>query len=638
LSGHKTQPPTESEAEMRAIMVLFDTLNRRYLPPYGAVGVHAPNFERLAKHAVTFDTCYGGSMPCMPARREIHTGRYNFLHRGWSPLEPFDDSVPEILSQAGVYTHMVSDHNNYWADGGANYHNRYDSFEFFRGQHGDPWKGHVEDPPELADLRTKNQGGAMGMKLSARKEGEDAQAEEDVETRLLPGVRQDMINRLYQDTIDKHNQTLTFDAGLEFMQTNKDADKWFLQIECFDPHEPFFSYDEHRSHYIHDYEGDHFDWPHYMKVSETDEEIDHLRAEYKALLTFCDQSLGRVLDFMDANNMWEDTLLMVCTDHGLLMGERGWWGKCVQPWYDENIHNPLFIWDPRYGARGERREALVQTVDFGPTLLDFFGVPIPELMQGVPIGPVIADGTPQREAGLFGQFGAHVNVTDGRYVYMRSCVTPENQPLEEYLLNPSRVAGRFSPEELHQAELSPPLPFTKGAPVIKVPGFAWGNPWAFGTMLFDLETDPGQTHPLVDDELELRMATMMVEQMRAADAPESQYLRLGLPVSGPVTAEHLLCRKQHHLAAASAQPLPRLDDVTARLPDLVRPLGELLDDASLRPIVIDHLPMLRNEQFAREVRGSTIYSLAVATPGINGAMLERLGEDLTKQDHANAGG
>ena len=66
----------------RAILVMFDSLNRAYLPPYGGETVAAPNVERLAAHAVRFDQCYAGSLPCMPARRELHTGRYNFLHRG----------------------------------------------------------------------------------------------------------------------------------------------------------------------------------------------------------------------------------------------------------------------------------------------------------------------------------------------------------------------------------------------------------------------------------------------------------------------------------------------------------------------------------------------------------------------------
>ena len=137
---------------MKAVMVMFDTLNRRMLPPYGCDWIHAPNFSRLAERTVTFDNCYVGSMPCMPARREMHTGRYNFLHRSWGPLEPFDDSTPEILSENGVYTHLSTDHQHYFEDGGASYHTRYDSWEFHRGQEGDAWIGQVEIRSNLLPL------------------------------------------------------------------------------------------------------------------------------------------------------------------------------------------------------------------------------------------------------------------------------------------------------------------------------------------------------------------------------------------------------------------------------------------------------------------------------------------------------
>jgi len=99
---------------MRAIIVMFDSLNRHMLSPYADTFVQAPNFERLAERTVMFDHFYAGSMPCMPARREMHSGRYNFLHRGWGPLEPFDDSMPELLRDSGVHTHLVTDHQHYW--------------------------------------------------------------------------------------------------------------------------------------------------------------------------------------------------------------------------------------------------------------------------------------------------------------------------------------------------------------------------------------------------------------------------------------------------------------------------------------------------------------------------------------------
>ena len=131
---------------MKLIFVLFDSLNRGSLQCYGGMNVPTPNFSRLAERCVTFDNHYVGSLPCMPARRDMHTGRLSFLHRPWGPLEPFDNSFAELLHKRGIYSHLVSDHYHYWEDGGATYHNRYDTYEFIRGQERDPWKAMVEPP------------------------------------------------------------------------------------------------------------------------------------------------------------------------------------------------------------------------------------------------------------------------------------------------------------------------------------------------------------------------------------------------------------------------------------------------------------------------------------------------------------
>ncbi|MBO0744982.1 MAG: sulfatase [Candidatus Dormibacteraeota bacterium] len=516
-----------------AVFVLFDTLNRRFLPPYGNPWVQAPNFRRLAERAVTFDTCYAGSMPCMPARRELHTGRYNLLHRGWGPLEPFDDSVPEMLTQAGVYTHLVSDHKHYWEDGGATYHTRYNSYEAFRGQEGDLWKGQVDDPEVPDDLKR---------------------------VRNRHSYRQDWVNRKYLTDEADHPQTRTFDAGLEFLRTNHDASRpWFLQIETFDPHEPFFSYERYHELYPEKYGGPHFEWPDYARVIQTEDQIAHVRHRYAALLSMCDRSLGRLLDLMDELALWEDTLLVVGTDHGFLLGEHSWWGKGRPPWYEELIHTPLFLWDPRLGVRGERRQSLVQTIDVGPTLLEYFDVDATQDMQGRSLAPTIAEDRPVRRAGLFGNFGGHLNVTDGRFVYMRACATADNKPLAEYTLMPTHMVSRFSPRELHGATLAEPFSFTKGCPVLRVEAgpFLSASPGTLGSRLYDLARDPEQVSPLVDDEVELRMATLMVELMRESDAPSEQFQRLGLPVSGPVTREHLLVRTQRERvsdAEASLSP------------------------------------------------------------------------------------
>jgi len=579
---------------VRAIVVMFDSLNRRMLPTYGAHEISAPNFERLASRTATFDNCYAGSMPCMPARRELHTGRYNFLHRSWGPLEPFDDSVPEMLKRSGIYTHMVTDHQHYWEDGGATYHQRFNSFEFFRGQEGDPWKGHVADPDVPPN-------------------GNPAH----------PLSRQDWINRQYMRDEADHPQTLTFDAGLHFLKTNRDEQDWL-------PHEPFFSYDQYRQQY--GASGRVFDWPSYRRVTETDEEIEEARRSYFALVSMCDRSLGRVLDFMDENGLWGDTMLIVCTDHGFMLGEHGWWGKSVQPWYDETIHTPLFVWDPRAQVAGERRTSLVQTIDIGPTLLDFFGRALTDDMQGRPLGEVVRVDEPVREAALFGAHGGHVSVTDGRYVYMRACATEDNRPLYDYTLMPTHMRSRFTPDELRTAELVPGFSFTKGVPVLKVPAWALGDPAAFGTLLFDLQTDPDQNQPLNDPELELRMIHLLVEAMRDTDAPADQYERLGLPYKGEVTREHLLVERQWAAASNASMRAARLQD----FPDdaLVRatPVADLLQDERRRAIVTEVLPQLTRGSLLDFVGSEPLVTAAAAIPGVGPDRLDLVERRLRALD------
>lgn len=484
---------------MKAIMVMFDTLNRRMLPPYGCTDVHAPNFERLASRTVAFDNSYAGSLPCMPARRELHTGRYNMLHRSWGPLEPYDDSMPEILKKSGIYTHLVTDHQHYWEDGGATYHHRYNSFEFFRGQEGDFWKGEVRDP-EIPEHHGNF-------------------------------LRQDAINRKYMDTEDKQPQPRVFQSALEFLETNKDADNFFLQIETFDPHEPYYTMQHYKDLYSHEYKDRHFDWPPYFKVTEPPKAVEHCRYEYKALLSMCDHYLGRVLNFMNEHDMWKDTMLIVNTDHGFLLGEHDFWAKCIQPFYNEVAHTPLFVWDPRIGIKGEHRHSLVQTIDIAPTLLEFFGVDIPETMQGKPLKQVVEKDEPIREALLFGMHGGQLNVTDGRYVYMRGFKESGNRPLYNYTHMPTHMHNMFTVEEMRTMKIAPPFSFTKGCPLMKIEskGFlGFYNKLLEHTALYDLENDPNQLAPIDNPEVEKRMTNLMVRLMEENDAPAEQFERLSL--------------------------------------------------------------------------------------------------------------
>jgi arylsulfatase A-like enzyme len=501
---------------MRLVYVLFDSLNRHALGCYGGMGVATPNFDRLAARSAVFDNAYVGSLPCIPARRDLHTGRLSFLHRPWGPLEPFDNSFPELLRDRGVYSHLITDHYHYFEDGGAGFHGRYSSWEFIRGQEKDKWLGVAK--PDVDRFRRNYHPLVFNGQTGPNSN--------------LPYV-------LSRDVISAEHQfplVQCFDAALEFLGRNKDADDWVLHLECFDPHEPFFAANRFRDGLSSGYQGPVLDWPPYGRMDLSGPEGDELRANYGALLRMCDEYLGRLLDYFDHNDLWSDTALIVTTDHGLLLGEHEYWGKNRPPFFNEVTHIPLFVHDPRQpSADGRRRSALAQTTDLMPTILDLFAAPIPAEVRGHSLLPALADDSPVRQACIYGQFGGAVNVTDGRYTYFRYPDGSDEQ-LYHYTLMPAHMRSFFEPIELANATLFGPFDFTKGCQVLKLPVVAEAKANMVSryplldaeTTLYDLTDDPGQTHPRRIVEIEQRMIGLMVDEMRAHDAPIEAYRRLGL--------------------------------------------------------------------------------------------------------------
>jgi arylsulfatase A-like enzyme len=496
--------------KMKTIIIMFDTLSRHFLPPYGNSWVHAPNFKRLAQKSVQFQNCYVGSMPCMPARREMHTGRYNFLHRSWGPLEPFDISMPQILGNHGIHSHKVTDHTHYWEDGGATYHNRYSTFEFIRGQEGDPYRAIVGNKENYLKATFGNHNHNLR--------------------------KQDKINRSYIKNDADMPQHITFDRGIDFINANKDSDNWLLQIETFDPHEPFFTQKYWKQFYQDDEISDDIDWPHYRKVNDDEYKlIPHMQKLFAALVSFCDFNLGRILDLMDELDLWKDTMLIVNTDHGFLLGEHDWWAKSIQPFYQEIAHIPLWIWDPSSKICGVKRNSLVQTIDIAPTVLDFFGIETPSQMQGKSLRQIISDDEPIRNYALFGIHGGHVNITDGKYVYMRGASTIDNSPLYEYTLMPMHMRSMFSIEELQDWKQHHGFSFTQGVKLMQIPARllnqssanANTDSWK-GNYLFDLEKDPKQMNNLQCHALEEFYIKNLVKIMQDSEAPYEQFIRLGL--------------------------------------------------------------------------------------------------------------
>jgi arylsulfatase A-like enzyme len=355
----------------------------------------------------------------MPARRDMLTGRLNFLERNRGPVEPFDVSLPELLRKKSVRSHMITDHYHYLELGGEGYCQAFDTWECFRGQE--------HDCLEWAN------------------------------TRYSPPPHRGHYDRYYhvnrkQFKVEKDFTTpKTFQAAAEWLERHGDEDDFLLWIEGFDPHEPFDTPKEFLEMYGDSYEGDEFIWPEYAPFDGSEEELKHIRNRYAATLTMTDRWIGKILDICDKRNLWEDTLIVFTTDHGYMLGEHGFMAKNYMPAYNEVFHIPLFVHAP--GQKTEKRiHALTQNIDLYPTIAHHHGIERDEIeipLHGKNLLPVMNGCIDSvREYVLYGIFGKSMNITDGRYTYFKSPADADNKPLNIYTAMPTTLRQYFGGDHI----------------------------------------------------------------------------------------------------------------------------------------------------------------------------------------------
>ncbi len=509
---------------MKAIMILTDSMNRRFLSPYGAPPELTPNLNRLAERGVVFDNHWVGSMPCMPARRDIFTGRLEFLERGWGPLEPYDDDFVTELRGAGVYTHMITDHYHYFETTGEGYCQRFDSWEFERGQEGDYW---VSRPgPRMSGRPCSPE-----YDEAHRRYLEEGGTEKYGTFNNVWDMNRARIEK------DGFPTERVFSSASRWLRDYGELDNWFLMVEAFDPHEPFDCPKEFKERFRDTYAGLDFDFSSYTRAYEPPEAVERLKNNYLANLAYADHCLGKLLDVLDEKNLWRDTLVLFTTDHGHMVGEHDYTGKNVMPLYNEQSHLPLIMALPGGEGAGVRIGALSQNTDLFPTLTRHFGARTPQGVQGGSLQALVkGERAELRKSALFGMFGQNVNITDGRRVYMRAHASLENGPLYSYTATPSgyqSYTGRARDEDAFgRIEVGRYLPYT-AHPVYKVPvSRVWMDrlykEYSSENRLYDLESDYGQLHNLAGGELEAEYAGLLIRKMREAGAPEEQFVRLGL--------------------------------------------------------------------------------------------------------------
>jgi arylsulfatase A-like enzyme len=503
----------------KAVVVLLDSLNRHMIGKYGGTEFSTPNMDRLAERAVTFHKHYTGSLPCMPARHDILVGSMDFLWRPWGSIELWERPVTYHLRRKGVPTMLFSDHPHLFEVGGENYHTDFMAWEYLRGHESDPWKTR-EDPSWV---------GSPTLSASTKSQAGRGHAPYD-------------LSRTYFHEELDYPGPKTLNGAAEWLSANGEAHESFLLfVDEFDPHEPFDTPEPWSGMYDPEWEGEQLIWPPYAVggIADgvlTEREGQHIRSNYGAKLSMIDHWFGKLLDVMDRDNRWQDTMLILCTDHGHYLGEKDIWGKPRVPQYETLGHTPLMIAAP--GVKSGDCHALTTNVDINATLVDLFDVDTTYKAHGRSMLPLLSgDASSIREYALGGVYGQWVQITDGVRKYARAPVA-DGFPLSMWsnrwstMPVPSMPGLRLpNPDKRAWLDFMP----DSDVPVIRQP-FRAGDLLPFWAMspaigdhyLFDLQNDPQEHENIIGEPVEQEMTALLKSALTEVDAPEEQFERLGL--------------------------------------------------------------------------------------------------------------
>jgi arylsulfatase A-like enzyme len=492
---------------VNVILVLIDSLNRHHLSAYEESLVSTPNLDAFAEIAWRFDNHFVGSLPCMPARREIFSGHKEMMWRPWGPLEPYDARLPRLLEEEGYTTAIVTDHYHYWEEQANGYIQSFQGAELIRGHEKDFWRQpisvHEPVPKWVENIEYWRPGHGRRYYANVK----DFRGEED----FFPA------------------KVMTGAVG--WLEENGQGSPFFLQVESFDVHEPFHVPEPYASMYGDGVGKERFTiWPPYQDTEQLakyvacarPEELEYLSSQYYGKLTMVDRWFGELLAKLDELNLWEETMVVVTTDHGHDLGERGPFGK-QYPHYDSHANIPLFIWHPNHRGNGRAITGLTSTVDLFATVLEGSGRAIPDHTHSSSLLPLVSGKGNGREELIYGTFGQGVCCTDGEWSIFKS---PENEgPLYYYssmIFKSMDVDSVASPTS--QGHYVPGADLPQWRVPVEV------KPLSQENFLFNRAEDPKQKENLWTSEPQQRrrMIGLLEDLLADEGAPEEQYVRLGL--------------------------------------------------------------------------------------------------------------
>ena len=379
---------------MNCIWITLDSLRQDHVHCYRPEGtqddsgpsiqVETPTIDRLAAEGTMFERMRAEALPTVPCRRGFFTGRRVFpwpdepfykgivlRFPGWRPIPQDDVTVAEHLVDQGYVTAIVSD---VWhlMKPSMNFHRGFQSVQWERGQEADLWQSQPL-PPGLLEQHLKR--------------------DIPVQEGRLRVLRQWLRNQMYRESDDDFQAARTFGRAIEWLQRNHSHDKFFLYIDSFTPHEPFEAPQAYVDRYDPGWTGPKLIHANvYHRDQLTDAEHHHVRARYAASVSFVDHWVGRLLDAVDRLGLRDNTLVVLVSDHGKIIGEFGHYGMPAEDIGPALAPVPCIIRHPGRENAGARFGGWLYNTDLTATVLGLLGVEPKPGTDGRDVWPALGSG------------------------------------------------------------------------------------------------------------------------------------------------------------------------------------------------------------------------------------------------------
>ncbi len=390
--------------EANVILVILDTLRKDHVGAYGNPWIKTPNLDALAKEGLRFTRAYPESLPTICARRAIHTGFRTFPFKdrpreqakapvyGWLPIPREQATLAEILEAEGYQTALVTDTYHQFRPR-MGFHRGFEVYHWIRGQERDLYKPLSSVSVEEMRRQYLIHGeGRKALQYLANTQGR--KSEEDW---FAPQV---------------------FLRGIELLEGASRRQPFFLVVDAYDPHEPW----DPPEKYTRLYDPDGYEDPEpfttrYGKDDYlTERQLSRMRNLYAAEVAMTDRWLGNLLEKMDELNLFENTLLLVLSDHGHAFGEHGYTGKPHYALWPEITDIPFLVRHPEGKGAGEASDYFASTHDIAPTVLGFLGIGQPTPMEGQDLSVLFDGGEPERREHFTLGYDEYVWTRDEEYV------------------------------------------------------------------------------------------------------------------------------------------------------------------------------------------------------------------------------